>query len=150
MLEIEVKNSYIDTQTLKPMLRVTLNLDVETIHDNLAMIGDEFGKLFFMELRKQSEQYDKVDQLVETELFEIAFESKEDFKFIDNFMRDNNISKEDFREEYPIMFLNHVWTNIPGEEPIWLGSRVGFITEHDKLKYYTLLDSLKNGTKVVE
>jgi hypothetical protein len=146
MIEVEVKNLYVDKKTLKPMARVTLNLDLDEIQDQKALLGDSFSNVFYEVFNKRYEFYEKLDQLVEYDLFDIVFESKEDFGLIANFMKENNVSNEDWMKEYPQTFLNHVWTNVPGEQPKWLGVRLGFGTEEVKLKYYTLLNKLKGAS----
>ena len=143
MIEVEVKNLYVDKKTLKPMARVTLNLDLDEIQDQKALLGDSFSNVFYEVFNERYEFYEKLDQLVEYDLFDIVFESKEDFGLIANFMKENNVSCADWMKEYPQVFLNHVWTNVPGEQPKWLGVRLGFKTEEDKLKYYTTLNKLK-------
>jgi hypothetical protein len=146
MFELEVKNLYVDTKTLKPMARVTLNLDLEEIQSQKALLGDSFSNVFYDLFHKRYEFYEKLDQLVEYDLFDIGYEPKEDFRLIETFMVDNNLSTEDWKKEYPIVFLNHVYTNVPGEQPKWLGVRIGFKTEEDKLKYYTSLNKLKGAS----
>lgn len=47
MINIEVKNGYVDMDTLKPKARVTLSLDLDAILDTKALsTSDEFYKIF--------------------------------------------------------------------------------------------------------
>ena len=55
-----------------------------------------------------------------------------------------DLTYEKFKQEYPVCDLNDVYSNIPNQDPVLSGTRIGFYNDEDFSKFRALIKQLSN------
>lgn len=145
MLTVEAKNNFIDKETSNPMSRITLVIDVEDYQEKLKSLSPtQFNDYFIQNLIFELEWYDNPTSDDDFKITITDFESAEESKLVRNLIKDYSQEQlEQFTKDYPCEHLNEAYSNTPNQEPVFLGSRIGFYTDEDFSKYRALIKQLK-------
>jgi hypothetical protein len=142
MIDLEVKNNWVDPKTGTNRLRLTLTVDVEQLQD-LTALNDNYKEQFYDSFAAVLANYDYPDTLWNPKLTHF-FTRDEQIKVINYMDKHDIINVNDWCK---IMGAdNHVYSNIPGLECEKLGYRISFADEEIRDKFFDVLKPMDDDS----